>query len=75
MVIFFHPDELELRLVHNIFEPFGHTSRLHTNFVKCSVPPITCTKIAIVAATFKECKLAPYPVKYLGTPLGTNNFN
>jgi hypothetical protein len=71
MVIFCHPDETELRVVHNILELFGQTLGLHTNFEKCSMSPIACSEeIATTPAAVMECQLAPYPVNYLGIPIG-----
>jgi hypothetical protein len=70
VVIFCHPDETELCIVRGIPELFGHASGLHTNFAKCSVSPIACSDVeAADAAELMECQLAPFPVRYLGTPL------
>jgi hypothetical protein len=44
VVIFCHPDETELRTIHNILGLFGEASRLHTNFANCSVSPIACSE-------------------------------
>jgi hypothetical protein len=69
VVIFCHPDEAELRAVRDILGLFGEASGLRTNFAKCSVSPIACTdEEAAGAAELMECQLAPFPVKYLGTP-------
>ena len=70
VVIFCHPDEIEIRAVRDILAIFGHASGLHTNFTKCSVSPIACSEeVATGAAAAMGCQLAPYPVKYLGIPL------
>jgi hypothetical protein len=56
VVIFFHPDEPELRAIGDMLELFGHTSGLHTNFAKCSVSPIACLKeVATTTAVVTEC--------------------
>ena len=71
VVIFCHPDETELRAIRSILALFRHVSGLHTNFAKCSVSPIACSEeVALTAATVMECQLEPFPVKYLGIPLG-----
>lgn len=43
VIIFRHSDRYELLIVRSPLVLFGHTSRLHTNFAKCSVSPIGCS--------------------------------
>jgi hypothetical protein len=58
MVIFYHPNEPELRVVRGMLELFGHVSGLHTHFAKCSVSPIACSdEVAIAMARVMECQL------------------
>jgi hypothetical protein len=72
VVIFCHPDEVELGVVREVLEIFGQASGLRTNFAKCSVSPIACSDAeAVAAAGHMGCQLAPFPVKYLGIPLST----
>jgi hypothetical protein len=66
----FVTDEVELRTVHEILALFGEASRLRTNYTKCAVSPVTCSKEEVLeAARVMECQLAPFPVKYPGIPL------
>jgi hypothetical protein len=61
VVIFCHPNDLDLPTFHNMLELFGHISGIHTNFSKCSVSPIACSEeVATLAGG-----LASYPSKYL----------
>jgi hypothetical protein len=65
VVLFFHPDE-ELRMVRTILTIFGNAFGLHTNFAKCSMPPIVCSdKESLEAVSGMECQLTPVPIKYL----------
>jgi hypothetical protein len=72
VVIFCHPNETDLHAVCGIRELFGHTSGLHTNFMKCSISPIE--EEANGAAVVMECQLAPYPVKYMDILLSGEAF-
>lgn len=71
VIIFCHPDRSELLTVRRLLSFFGQASGLQTNFAKCSVSPIGCTEdVAAEAAVAMGCTMAPFPVKYLGIPLG-----
>ena len=72
IIIFCHQDSAEFDSIRDILMLFEGASKLHTSFTKCSVSPIACTKeVATEMAVIMECRLIPFPVKYLGIPLST----
>lgn len=69
VVIFCHTDAAEIAAVCGLLHVFGDASGLRTNFAKCSVPTIECTpEDAAATGNALECKVANFPITYLGLP-------
>lgn len=70
VVLFCHPDELDLSAARELLQTFGMASGLHTNLAKCSALPIQCTPAHRDSiATHFPCPIMDFPTKYLGLPL------
>ena len=71
VVIFLTPDQQDLTLTRGILEIFAGASGLKTNAAKCMVSPIQCNLEATVSLlTHFPGKIDPFPIHYLGIPLG-----
>ena len=71
VVIFLTPDQQDLTLTRGILEIFAGASGLKTNAAKCMVSPIQCNLEAMVSLlTHFPGKIDPFPIHYLGIPLG-----
>lgn len=71
VVIFSSMEQQDLTLIRIILEIFGCASGLRINPNKCHISPIQCDLQATVnlVANFPG-KFDPFPIKYLGIPLG-----
>jgi hypothetical protein len=71
VVAFIRPHVDELRTVAAIVGDFGVASGLHTNLAKCSAHLIRCS-MDVAAHVDRElgCLVLPFPLRYLGLPLG-----
>ena len=71
VVVFLSPVEQDLVLTRVILEIFAGASGLKTNLSKCKVSPIQCDLEASVSLlTHFPGKFDPFPICYLGIPLG-----
>lgn len=69
-VIFFRPNQDDLRVIKMILDIFGHASGLHTNFAKSSAFPIHCSQEEIhITSELLACPVKDFPCTYLGLPL------
>ncbi|XP_073367942.1 uncharacterized protein [Aegilops tauschii subsp. strangulata] len=70
VVIFCHPDPLELEVVRKPLQFFGDATGLRTSFAKCSASPVQCSPAACEAiGAAMACPVKPFPITYLGLPL------
>ena len=71
VVIFSSTEQHDLMLIRIILEIFGCASGLKVNPNKCHISPIQCDlqATANLVANFPG-KIDPFPIKYLGIPLG-----
>jgi len=71
VVIFLSPKQQDLLLTRVILDIFAGASGLKTNLSKCTISPIQCNLEATVALLCHfPGKIAPFPIQYLGIPLG-----
>jgi len=71
VVIFLSPVQQDLALTRAILEIFAGASGLKTNVAKCLISPIQCDLEATVSLlTHFPGKIDPFPIQYLGIPLG-----
>jgi hypothetical protein len=71
VVTFLRPTEPDLHACSAILDDFGMASGLRTNLAKCSLHPIRCSPEQVcLARNLLGCKVASFPFKYLGLPLG-----
>ena len=74
MILFIRPTVQEARAVKRILTIFGEVSGLKTNLSKCSITPIYGVEDNIDSiVSILGCQVQPFPLKYLGLPLSTND--
>jgi hypothetical protein len=71
VVAFLRPRVDDLRVFAAIIDDFGAASGLRTNLSKCSAHLIKCSEV-VLALVDRElgCPVLPFPLRYLGLPLG-----
>ena len=71
VVLFTSPVVQDLVLIRAILEIFAGASGLHTNLAKCLISPIQCDlESTVQLLTHFPGRIDPFPIKYLGIPLG-----
>ena len=71
VVIFLSPNQQDLVLTRGILEIFAGASGLKTNLSKCLISPIQCDlEATVMLLTHFPGKIDPFPIHYLGIPLG-----
>ena len=71
VVIFLSPEQQDLILIRVILDIFAGASGLKTNLDKCSIWPIQCNlEATVMLLSHFPGKIAPFPIQYLGIPLG-----
>jgi len=74
VILFIRPTVQEARAVKRILTIFGEASGLKTNLSKCSITPIYGVEDNIDSiVSILGCQVQPFPLKYLGLPLSTND--
>ena len=76
VVIFTSPVQQDLALIKAILQIFAGASGLQTNLEKCHISPIQCNLEATVQLlTHFPGRIDPFPIKYLGIPLGLTSLS
>ena len=71
VVIFLQSIQQDLILTRGILEIFARASGLKTNEPKCMISPILCgLEATVMLLKYFPSKLDPFPIDYLGIPLG-----
>jgi hypothetical protein len=71
VVTFLRPRVEDLRVFSVIIDNFGAASGLRTNLRKCSAHLIRCpAKVGEMVVQELGCPVLPFPMRYLGLPLG-----
>jgi hypothetical protein len=71
VVAFLRPRVEDLRAFAAILDDFGTVSGLRTNLSKCSAHLIRCpTEVGELVVQELGCPVLPFPMRYLGLPLG-----
>jgi len=71
VVAFVSPVQLDLMLLATILDIFAGASGLKTNVAKCLISLIQCDlKATVTLLTNFPAKIEPFPIRYLGIPLG-----
>lgn len=69
-VIFLRPFSLDLQVIRQLLDSFGHASGLQTNLAKSSVSPIHCSEAEkSLTADLVSCPVKDFPCTYLGLAL------
>ncbi|WVZ50728.1 hypothetical protein U9M48_001955 [Paspalum notatum var. saurae] len=70
VIMFLRPNRVDLTLVSQLLDAFGHASGLRTNFSKSSVCPIHCSEAdLLILMDVMACEIGAFPCNYLGIPL------
>ena len=70
-MVFLSPEEQDLLLTRVILNIFAGASGLKTNLSKCHISPIQCDlEASVTLFTHFPGKFDPFPIRYLGIPLG-----
>jgi len=71
VVVFLSPEQQDVLLLSKILEIFAGASGLKTNISKCMISPIQCDlETTVTLLTNFPAKIDPFPIRYLGIPLG-----
>jgi hypothetical protein len=71
VVLFSAPRQQDLIFIRGILEIFSRASGLKTNPSKCRMSPIQCDlELTTLLLRFFPGKIDPFPITYLGIPLG-----
>lgn len=72
VVLFAHPSVNEASAIKELLRIFGDASGLRTNLAKCSITEIHGAQETLAdIQQILGCQIAPFPIRYLGLPLGT----